>query len=75
MAVYSAPQVSKTRLEEVRKELAALQDRLQPQLMRYQQEKKRLDEIRSLQQKREELLEKLRDAEHRYDLAIAADIK
>jgi hypothetical protein len=37
------------RLGEVRKELAALEDTLQPLLIRYNQEKERLDNVRRLQ--------------------------
>ena len=38
-------------------------------------EKKRLDDIRALQKKKEELEIKLQQAEMRMDLAMAADIK
>ena len=69
------PQVSQQRLEEVRKELADLQDKLQPLMLRYQQEKQRLEGIRQLQKKKEELLMKLQEAENRMDLAMVADIK
>ena len=68
-------QVSQQRLEEVRKELADLQDKLQPLMLRYQQEKQRLEGIRQLQKKKEELLMKLQEAENRMDLAMVADIK
>ena len=68
-------QVSKERLEQVQQEIAALKEKLQPLEMRYESEKKRLDDLRSLQKKREELEQKLQLAEMRQDLAIAADIK
>lgn len=48
--------ISKSRLQEVQKELAALEDQLRPLLLKYEKEKKRLDEIRRLQQKRQELV-------------------
>ncbi len=48
--------VSKARLEEVRAELAGLQEQLQPLLARYKAEKHRLEEIRTLRKKREDLL-------------------
>lgn len=67
--------MSKTRLEEVRKELAGLADQLKPLQMRYQQEKQRLDALRDLHKKKEDLQVKLELAEQRYDLAMAADIK
>ena len=48
--------VSKARLEEVRAELAGLQEQLQPLLARYRAEKHRLEEIRALRKKREDYL-------------------
>ena len=68
-------QVSKERLDQVRQEIAALKDKLRPLEMRYEMEKKRLDDIRALQKKKEELEIKLQQAEMRMDLAMAADIK
>ena len=59
----------------MRKELAALKEQLQPLMMRYQAEKARLQEIRALQTKKEELEIKLKQAEQRLDLAMVADIK
>lgn len=67
--------ISKARLEEVRRELAALQEALAPLQMTYQQEKERLDKIRHLQEKREELLVNMSLAEQRGDLARIADLK
>ncbi|KAI3785657.1 hypothetical protein L1987_44781 [Smallanthus sonchifolius] len=66
---------SKARLVEVKKELDDLRDRLQPLMMKYKKEKERTDEIRRLKQKREELLVALQEAERRYDLTRAADLK
>ncbi|XWS37283.1 hypothetical protein CRYUN_Cryun19dG0029900 [Craigia yunnanensis] len=66
---------SKARLVEVRKELDDLRDKLQPLMMKYRKEKERIDEIRRLKQKREELLFALLEAERRYDLARAADLR
>ena len=43
--------------------------------MRYEQEKKDMEELRALQKKREELRVKLKEAEARYDLAMVADLK
>lgn len=68
-------QVSVDRLAEVRKEIAQLQDQLQPLQLRYQQERGRLNAVRELQQKKDALQSKLAEAEGRMDLAIAADIK
>eukprot|EP00252_Welwitschia_mirabilis_P002773 TRINITY_DN1275_c0_g1_i1.p1 TRINITY_DN1275_c0_g1~~TRINITY_DN1275_c0_g1_i1.p1 ORF type:complete len:911 (+),score=50.69 TRINITY_DN1275_c0_g1_i1:346-3078(+) len=66
---------SKARLVDVHKELDDLRDKLQPLKMRYEREKERVDEIRRLKQKREELLFALQEAERRMDLARAADIR
>eukprot|EP00262_Sarcandra_glabra_P016342 TRINITY_DN529_c0_g1_i1.p1 TRINITY_DN529_c0_g1~~TRINITY_DN529_c0_g1_i1.p1 ORF type:complete len:915 (-),score=221.58 TRINITY_DN529_c0_g1_i1:123-2867(-) len=66
---------SKARLVEVRKELDDLRDTLQPLMMKYRKEKERVDEIRRLKQRREELLFSLQEAERRMDLARVADIK
>ncbi|CAI9787228.1 unnamed protein product [Fraxinus pennsylvanica] len=66
---------SKARFVEVRKELDDLRDKLQPLMMRYRKEKERIDELRRLKQKRDELLYALQEAERRYDLARAADLK
>jgi len=66
---------SKARLVEVRKELDDLRDKLQPLMMKYKKEKERIDELRRLKQKREELLFALQEAERRYDLARVADLR
>jgi ATP-dependent Clp protease ATP-binding subunit ClpB len=66
---------SKARLVEVKEELDDLQDKLRPLKMKYQREKERVDELRRLKQKREELQMSLLEAERRYDLARAADLK
>lgn len=60
---------------QVRKELDDLRDKLQPLMMRYQKEKERIDELRRLKQKRDELTYALQEAERRYDLARAADLR
>ena len=66
---------SEARLAEVRRELADLHDALAPLAAKYAREKERLDSIRSLQKKRDELLIKLSEAERRQDLPLAADIR
>uniref|UniRef100_A0A5B7AZX6 Chaperone protein ClpB1 n=1 Tax=Davidia involucrata TaxID=16924 RepID=A0A5B7AZX6_DAVIN len=66
---------SRARLVEVKKELDDLRDKLQPLMMKYRKEKERIDEIRRLKQKREELLIALQEAERRYDLARVADLR
>ncbi|PIN05071.1 Chaperone HSP104, partial [Handroanthus impetiginosus] len=66
---------SRARLVEVRKELDDLRDKLQPLMMRYRKEKERIDELRRLKQRRDELSYALQEAERRYDLARAADLR
>jgi ATP-dependent Clp protease ATP-binding subunit ClpB len=60
---------------QVRKELEDLRDKLQPLQMKYHKEKERIDEIRKLKQRREDMLFSLQEAERRMDLARVADIK
>jgi ATP-dependent Clp protease ATP-binding subunit ClpB len=67
--------LSKTRLNEVRKELSDIQDSLKPLQIRYSSEKSRLDEIKALQKKKEQLQIRLEQAENRMDLAMVADIR
>lgn len=59
----------------MRKELDDLRDKLQPLMMKYRKEKERIDELRRLKQKRDELMYALQEAERRYDLARAADLR
>lgn len=66
---------SKSRLADVKKELDDLRDKLQPLVMRYRKEKERIDEIRRLKQKREELYFAMQEAERRMDLPRAADLR
>ncbi|EFJ29621.1 hypothetical protein SELMODRAFT_170696 [Selaginella moellendorffii] len=66
---------SKDRLVEVHQELDNLKEKLQPLKMRYQKEKERVDQLRRLKKKREELQISLQEAERRMDLARAADIR
>ncbi|KAF5193714.1 Chaperone protein clpb [Thalictrum thalictroides] len=66
---------SKARLVEVKKELDDLTDKLQPLKMKYTKEKERIDEIRRLKQKKEEILIDIQEAERRYNLARAADLR
>ena len=66
---------SKARLEEVRTELANVQEQLAPLEVRYGAEKARLDALQALQTKRDATLSALREAEARYDLPRVADLK
>lgn len=66
---------SQDRLAEVIKEESDLEEKLRPLVSRHKAERERLDDIRRLRSKREDLLGRLDVAEARNDLAIAADIK
>ena len=66
---------SQTRLAKVHSELAAVDEQLRPLVARHQMEKGRLDELRQMNNKLEELRVKAADAERRHDLALAADLK
>lgn len=71
----SASQASKERLDDVRRELRDIEERLKPQELRYQAEHGTLEELRGLQRKRDELKVKLAEADNRMDMAMVADIK
>ncbi|KAJ3410463.1 hypothetical protein HDV05_003725 [Chytridiales sp. JEL 0842] len=66
---------SQARLSKVKEEMAKIKEQLKPLKLRYEAEKGRLDEIRNLKVKLETLRTKITDAEMRYDLALAADLK
>lgn len=66
---------SKQRLKKVEEEMAQIKEQIKPLKMKYDLEKGRIDEVRKLAQKLEELKNKAAEAERRYDLATAADIR
>lgn len=66
---------SKQRLAKVHEEMAQIKEEMKPLKMKYNTEKGRIDEVRKLNQKLDELKNKAADAERRYDLATAADIR
>ncbi|KAI8388592.1 P-loop containing nucleoside triphosphate hydrolase protein [Radiomyces spectabilis] len=66
---------SQERLNQVREEMARLQEELKPLKLKYDMDKGRLDELRELKQKLDELKRKAIEAKNRYDLATAADIE
>jgi ATP-dependent Clp protease ATP-binding subunit ClpB len=68
-------QASKERLTVARKAIADVEDQLQPLLAAYENEKKRGDEINQLRKKIEELKAKADDAERKYDLGTASDLR
>ncbi|KAI9496291.1 putative HSP100 protein [Zychaea mexicana] len=66
---------SQERLAKVREEMAQVQEELKPLKLKYDMDKGRLDEIRELKQKLDELRRKALEARNRYDLDTAADIE
>lgn len=66
---------SKERLAAARKEVANIDDKLQPLKAQYETEKKRSDEINEIRKRIDELKAKADDAERRYDLATASDLR
>eukprot|EP00834_Sanchytrium_tribonematis_P006594 NODE_500_length_6721_cov_0.845492.p1 type:complete len:869 gc:universal NODE_500_length_6721_cov_0.845492:2867-261(-) len=68
-------QRSQERLATVNQEIAKLQDEIKPLKMKYSSEKGRVDELRQLQQRIEELKTKAMLAERQGDISKAADLK
>ncbi|KAI8988101.1 P-loop containing nucleoside triphosphate hydrolase protein [Mycotypha africana] len=66
---------SSERLQEVKEEMARLDEELKPLKLKYELTKGRLDEIRDLKQKLDDLKSKAIEARNRYDLDTAADIE
>ena len=66
---------SQQRLTKVREELAKIDEELKPLKARHQKERGRIDELRLLNQKLEDLKNKALEAERKHDLARAADLK
>ncbi len=76
MALGKEPDAaSQQRLTKVKEELARIDEELKPLLAMHQKERGRLDEMRTIGQKLEELKVKAADAEHKRDLALAADLR
>ncbi|KXZ42746.1 hypothetical protein GPECTOR_120g413 [Gonium pectorale] len=67
--------LSRQRAAEVARELAALEEQLRPLLLRYQQERGRLEELRRLAHKRDEILVNIQLAEQHNNLARIADLR
>ncbi|ORX78094.1 AAA ATPase domain-containing protein [Anaeromyces robustus] len=68
-------QIAKDRLQKVEEEIANLNEQLKPLMEQYKSEKKRIDEIGTMNKKLDEIRYKIADAERRQDLALAADLK
>jgi ATP-dependent Clp protease ATP-binding subunit ClpB len=58
-----------------RKAIADVDDKLTPLRAAYENEKKRGDEVTNLRRKIDELKAKAEEAERKYDLATASDLK
>ncbi|KAF8527940.1 P-loop containing nucleoside triphosphate hydrolase protein [Hysterangium stoloniferum] len=68
-------QASKDRLKLARQAIADLDDQLRPLKAQYENEKKRGDEITQVRRKIDDLKAKADEAERRYDLATASDLR
>ncbi|ORX87059.1 AAA ATPase domain-containing protein [Anaeromyces robustus] len=68
-------QIAKERLQKVEEEMSKLNEQLEPLMEQYNNEKKRIDEIGTMNKKLDEIRYKIADAERRHDLALAADLK
>lgn len=66
---------SQQRFQTVQLELSKLKDQLAPLKLQYQQEKGRIQELRDLHVKLNEIQTKIANAERTYDLATAADLR
>ena len=66
---------STQRLQKVREEMAKIEEELKPLRMRYENERGRIEEVRTLSKKLEELRTKVVDAERRRDITQVADLK
>ncbi|KAF8496678.1 P-loop containing nucleoside triphosphate hydrolase protein [Gautieria morchelliformis] len=66
---------SKERLQLARKAIAEVDDQLQPLKAQYENEKRLGDEIAQVRRRIDELKAKADDAERRYDLATASDLR
>jgi len=66
---------SKQRLQKVKEELSKIKEELQPLIAKYQEEKKVIDQLRTMKKKLEDMKSAIAAAERRYDLARVADLK
>lgn len=66
---------SQQRLAKVKEELARIDEELKPLIAMHQKERGRIDELRQLNQKLDELRIKAAEAERRHDLTLAADLR
>ncbi|KAG0244813.1 hypothetical protein BGW41_006371 [Actinomortierella wolfii] len=66
---------SQQRLLKVREEMSKISEELKPLKLKYELDKNRINEVRDLNQKLQDLKNKAEEAERNYDLAKAADIR
>ncbi|KAF9275286.1 hypothetical protein BGZ88_002420 [Linnemannia elongata] len=66
---------SQQRLIKVREEMSRISEELKPLKLKYELDKGRINEVRDLNQKLQDLKNKAEEAERHYDLAKAADIR
>ncbi|KAG2382233.1 hypothetical protein C9374_005435 [Naegleria lovaniensis] len=66
---------TKQRLEEVKREISKIDEELKPLILKFEAERSLVNELREKNQKLERLKAKMVDAEARYDLALASDLK
>ena len=66
---------SKEDLAKARKELSQIEDELSPMIAKHEAEKAKGDEINKVRRRIEELQQKALDAERRYDVQTAADLR
>lgn len=68
-------EASKERLVNARKAIADVEDQLRPLQAAYEAEKRRGDEVQNVRRRIDELKAKADEAERRYDLATASDLR
>ncbi|KAL9649839.1 hypothetical protein ABK040_009652 [Willaertia magna] len=66
---------TKRRLEDVKKEISKLTEELNPLKLKWESERSLFNELREKSQKLEKLKAKMLDAERRYDISLASDLK
>lgn len=66
---------SQQQLAKVQSDLVQIAEEIKPLKMRYERERGRIEEVRQLQQKLEDLKTKILDGERRRDLALVADLR
>ncbi|GAA6035987.1 hypothetical protein JCM8097_005201 [Rhodosporidiobolus ruineniae] len=68
-------EVAKQKIEETKQAIAKINDELAPIKARFEAEKSKGDELNRIRKRIDELTAKAADAERRYDLATAADLR